>query len=470
MNMVLLPIYGLNAQSTVYNVDKQFSFAELHNDWRILVHTVLDVHPSATRYIDSTELIAVADSLELSIVDSMTESEFHLLVREWIREIGCGHLTAKPSTGWYTFQKSAQKILPMEVLVSENDLFVHKVGKYDSLMPAGSQILAIDNHTSAEILSSIRKIQQRDGYGTVFEDFQIEKLFRTYYTFVYGLNDGYSVVFKKETGDIDTLLIYPSDSKIKEVAKTDQSKSDLPEFSNVQLYFPEQLANTAVLDIDAFSRGNFKKYYKDVFALLEEQKVDNLIIDVRGNGGGYFPHGNYLLRYVLPNDFNFEFNRPDHQPDQSEYLRMTFISRMTKNLFALIPDQERGNGFRDYTIHYNVKSRHHFDGKIYVLTNGGSFSLSSYVAARLKHHAHAFVAGEETGGAEYGSNAVISYNLTLPATGVEVIIPYYFLSHSLETQVNGRGVQPDLSITTTWQDKMLGKDPCMAAVIEHIGY
>jgi C-terminal processing protease CtpA/Prc len=71
------------------------------------------------------------------------------------------------------------------------------------------------------------------------------------------------------------------------------------------------------------------------------------------------------------------------------------------------------------------------------VTDGGSFSMSSYVAAKLQHQTGAVLIGSETGGGEAGSNAILTYNLTLPETKIRVNLPYYVINHDVNPTPSG---------------------------------
>jgi len=134
----------------------------------------------------------------------------------------------------------------------------------------------------------------------------------------------------------------------------------------------------------------------------------------------------------------------------------------------LIPDRNRKDPDRNYKINYKPYKKNHYDNKIYVFTNGGTFSMSSYTTTKLKLHTNCTIIGEETGGTEIGSNAIIWYQLTLPNTKVQVAIPRFFIDHVVIPAIEGRGVIPDIPIKYELSDLLEGKDLEMEKVIELI--
>jgi C-terminal processing protease CtpA/Prc len=56
--------------------------------------------------------------------------------------------------------------------------------------------------------------------------------------------------------------------------------------------------------------------------------------------------------------------------------------------------------------YYKPKSKHHYNGNIYLLTGGNSFSATTLFAAAVKGQKNVIIVGEETGGAAYGKYGV----------------------------------------------------------------
>ena len=63
----------------------------------------------------------------------------------------------------------------------------------------------------------------------------------------------------------------------------------------------------------SYDTRKFKKTYKAIFKEIDEAGVDHLVIDLRGNGGGYFPNGNYFLRYLMREKFSYHFYESDRK-------------------------------------------------------------------------------------------------------------------------------------------------------------
>ena len=114
----------------------------------------------------------------------------------------------------------------------------------------------------------------------------------------------------------------------------------------------------------------------------------------------------------------------------------------------LIPTKNiKGESF--HAIGINPKNNNHFNGNIFVLTDGGTFSAASYVATILKQHANATTIGEDTGGGEAGSNGMLQMKYTLPESGIRFIFQYYHFKHDIKTNNKTNGLAADYEIPAT---------------------
>lgn len=107
-----------------------------------------------------------------------------------------------------------------------------------------------------------------------------------------------------------------------------------------------------------------------------------------------------------------------------------------------------------------------YSGKVFVLTDGASFSTSGHLASLLKYHGIGTFIGEESGGGAVVTDG--GKSITLKNTKMRA----YCATTVFKTAVNGlpegRGVIPDYEVKPSLDDYLRGKDPQLEKALELI--
>ncbi|MFZ1312174.1 MAG: S41 family peptidase, partial [Chitinophagaceae bacterium] len=118
-------------------------------------------------------------------------------------------------------------------------------------------------------------------------------------------------------------------------------------------------------------------------------------------------------------------------------------------LFITLFTRRRNDGnyhFGYFERHYfRPKKNNHYNGKVYIVTGGNSFSATTLFTGALVKQNNVIVVGEETGGGAYGNSAWLIPYATLPETGVRFRLPLFRLVIDKTVPKNGRGVQPEIT-------------------------
>jgi len=417
----------------------------LQSDFNRLHEAILNYHPAPLDYISLEELEALRDEKLKHLTEDMSASDFHIIVRQYLAAVQCGHTIARPSASWYSSVKGKQVLVPFDVYMANDKVYVKTLYTDGKELKPGDQVLEINGRSIQDVLEDMRAIQPRDGSTQSFVEYNVIRYFRTYHLFLYGIQPQHQINAKTERGDAYEVTLDAAKSGGKKTA-IDRPGSLVKKLDNDwATLFVDTSTQVAYLDIDGFGSDKYKKFYRQVFDYIGEANPDHLIIDLRNNGGGYFPNGNTLLTYLDENPIDFNFYRPVRSFEKDRNVSMRFFSKMTSVLFATMPDKNDVEGRKTYHIKYKP-AKTQYTGQIHVIINGGSFSMSGYVAAHLKGKPNVTFYGSETGGTAYGSNAVLNHVLNMPHSQIRVNIPYYHLSHPSRHPKNGSGVKPDIEL------------------------
>ena len=196
-------------------------------------------------------------------------------------------------------------------------------------------------------------------------------------------------------------------------------------------------ANTCVLDIDGFIGDNLK--IDTLLLKIQQKKYQNLIIDLRNNGGGSFetasPLGNFisansLIAGFFPN--NKWYQTHDRYPTVSDTSRFTAFNNGTIEEFYQAANANLG-------VYFKTKPNSEvFKGKIYLLVNHGTASTSEVVTMAIKEHRLGTIVGTKTAGSLLSIKWFKindTFNLAIPTND--------FIS-TLGYRVDKKGIEPDV--------------------------
>jgi C-terminal processing protease CtpA/Prc len=187
------------------------------------------------------------------------------------------------------------------------------------------------------------------------------------------------------------------------------------------------------------------------FAQLREAKVENLVLDLRGNGGGEDMYGALLVSYLSAESFGY-FDRIEVTED-----------------YAQFGETLRRDGRRLMLSHDGLQvqepAQDRFTGKVYLLIDGWTFSTAADVATVAHHNGLATFVGEETGGGYDGNTSGVSGDIALVHSGFGVRVPrWMYTTANVGHAYPGRGVPPDHHVPGTAEEALTGRDPQLELV------
>jgi len=211
----------------------------------------------------------------------------------------------------------------------------------------------------------------------------------------------------------------------------------------------DTLKSTAYMQLSTFSSGNkLRKFFRHSFKRMNKLSVKYLIIDLRINTGGSINIATKLTKYLA----NHPFNVADsiYTKQRSYYYAKHIKPKLGFYLNALFNTRKLGDGnyhmVKYETTLHKPKKNNHFDGNIYYLTAGYTFSASTLHLSQMAAQKNMLVVGEETGGGYYGLSAVNTPYLHLPNSGLRISIPKYRQVFDAARPKTGRGFMPNVYV------------------------
>jgi len=233
--------------------------------------------------------------------------------------------------------------------------------------------------------------------------------------------------------------------------------------------------NIAILSVRDFQDGDYKDFYRQTFKLIESLETEYLIIDLRDNHGGELPDAMDLFTYFSDSSFTF-IDNPVLASENSLYHERYFIedagivnvllailypaTMITRSIFIAMIEEKDGYLYLPLAEADTKKvSPYNFDGKVYVMINGGTFSASCLLSSNLRSMDNVMFVGEETGGAQNGTVAGKMARLILPSSKLRLLCGLMTIKPTHQGGEHGRGIMPDIEIKPDLQDHRHGIDP-----------
>jgi len=491
------------------------SVSELHEDVDKAYSQLQRFHPKLYQFVSKAELDSKFESLKKDIDRPMGSSEFYERLAVVIKEVRQGHLMLRPPTRRYS--KSELKALnklkfefnDLDFEILENKLWVKGTLGKDSTM-VGNEVLAIDKESTKKLVDKYKSLFSSDGFNTTYHDRYVGRNFSNFYYSDKGFRDSLVLLLKKKDSiyfrtfrwigkggsakkDSSASKEPKKISKVDKIAFKEKQKAKR-KAGRKRGYVPSRdyyLRNfdfigkdnsVGYLKIRGFGQGNQKKFYKETFAKIDSAKCDNLIIDLRDNGGGSLAEIENLYAYLalkpfrLVNNAETKTNIPATKSLFSKrgvgFFGGTLRLLGAPGLLAYdLLHSKKENGKRHYKLtksKLKELNRNSFKGKIYVLTNGYSFSASSILSTNLQANNRATFVGEETGGSYNGTVAGQSKFVTLPNSKVRMKFGMMQIETPYKSEPNGYGVKPDIEIIPTQNDRLENRDPELEWVLRDI--
>lgn len=414
--------------------EKIYPANQYKQDLNQLGNTLLEVHPNALKFISKAAFWESIEAKQALITDNTTYGEFVWFCSEIIANVHCSH-TNMGSFYYEDMLLPVTKRFPLQTRWVNNKLFVVDPLDNEYHVKVKDEIISINGVSVTKIMDDIYKHIASQGYIETTK----ERIFNMWCAVLipYALHfpEQFSIILAKSNNPI----------LLRQSATTPSPFFDQSiDFAgkNLDLKITKS-TSTAFLTIASFNyyRWNdfdvFKNFIDSSFNVIRTNGINNLVIDLRFNGGGSQSASIHLLQYLVNNPFTY-------------YSTAQFPGKQAK-----IEGEE---------VVYPFENR--FKGDCYFIIDGFGNSTTGHFMSIIKYFKIGTIVGEEL-----GSNQFCSAGMTTRRLANTKLV-YYIANNTHEslavTLPDETGILPDFYVTQSLDDYLNNIDAVKAFTLQLI--
>ncbi|MDN5288659.1 MAG: hypothetical protein JWR38_4933 [Mucilaginibacter sp.] len=445
-------------------VAKKLAVKSMHDDLFILWSAIKEMHPAYGMYTAPDSLQKLYAQIAGSIDTPLYENDFISRVYPLISKLGCGHTQLKHSEG---YKRVKTPHLPFEVLVRGNQAWVttHQVAALNT----GDEIVSMNNVPVEEIIAHGSALYAGDGYNKTFKELFLSEYdgFEDACNNYYHWQPPYHISLRTKQGALKTIEVNVA---VKGAPQLENSKT-VDNYTNWIIakntdYLPLRFlknGSTAWFEAHSYQYSD-TIIFKEAFKQIHEKGVKNLIIDLRHNTGGDIRVAAKLLSYLANSPFpmvgSVKSRLPNIAINHFEKYFDTTLTASFNQSFKPTNLKEGSYYHADFKPVFGnlidiipLDKSAHFDGNLFVLIDGATFSAGAHTSIAIKTFCKnaKFIGRETAGGAEGCSGGTIQH-LTLPNTHIIVEFPWLRFVSVAKHPALGHGIMPDYRVVYNPED------------------
>ena len=500
MNQVIKIIFLFISSSLAFgqnSIDDAFSQRKMKKDLKIFKQIRKEANSGLHKYRSREQIDSLYNWADQEITRLHTYRDFYNLISAITDFEGSTHnTTSLPKKLTRKTKNEKTGYFPIPIKIVENTVCSNL---HYGEIPVGAEIISINNKPVDSLIPTFYKYYTTDGDNKTGKQIGINRNFSIYYRYQYGAKDSFKIVYKSPSSEIEQLTIieaisyasYKENFKNRNSYTHDRLQNEGPEEN--ELYQYKQIDDkTGLLTLNSFSMGNeetdehktYKNFLDSTFTGLQSKGIENLIVDVRNNGGGTDP--NDLVTYSYLTSRNFQESKQvwisfQKIPMLKHYnstipviLRPFGIGKYNKLFQERFPTKKENRYYissESSEMRIRKPNKKAFKGQIYLLISPRVASAGSLFAAMVAGNENTITIGEETMGGYYGHNGHTTLEYVLPKSKIITSFSIDNIEQDVPQKANQskkRGIIPKHEIPQTFEDFLQNHDTQLAFTLDLI--
>ncbi|WP_263385880.1 S41 family peptidase [Granulicella arctica] len=185
-----------------------------------------------------------------------------------------------------------------------------------------------------------------------------------------------------------------------------------------------------------------------------------LIIDLRGNPGGGIG-GLTLMSYLTPDRLPIGYSRNRKMAqERKDPASLPIFDRVPRSKLAIPGLALKFMGKTSVFLYTEAQGKRSFHGRVLILVNEHTTGAAEMVAQFAQENKLAIIAGAKTPG------RLVSRSATKLGSGYRLIVPVAAYISAKGTQIEGKGITPDIEIPWSYTDAAAGRDNQLETAVE----
>jgi hypothetical protein len=458
------------AQSLSSEIDiyKKLPKDSLIGDFVVLNQLITELHPGAYLHCSSDKFEHFYDSLLVTINKDLTIVEFYSMVALLTAKVKDGHTWVD---NWPIKNAFDQKtIFPFNLYSIKDSVYVNQVGAKELNEWKGTRIISINYRSIKDIIGQITPTLNIEGNNTSSINYALRDF--PFYYYLIDSSGIFNIQYLDKENQVKNAIINGINYKNfrKEVRRI---------VAPITKEFIDD--KVGILTVNTFNIGDFeymeieyKKYLDDFFSELSKRNINELVIDLRGNGGGSAEISNYLFAYLTSQPYYYfdyvgwklsNLSKFKSICTTPEYLNDIDTNRLGRKngLYIETETPKKDN----WWFEKQQGKKKCFTGHVTTIIDGGCFSTTGHFIALLRNNRIGRIVGECSHGSYYSNDGGLMFRL--PHSKLEVRIPFaQFRMRMPLFEYNTQGICPDIEILKAPEELRTGDDGILNLIIKDI--
>jgi len=359
-------------------------------------------------------------------------------------------------------------------------------------IPLGAEIISVNEVTAAELTARLARYYHSDGFSEPYKnELAFGKGLKEKYLIEFGPHSQYRIKYKWE-GVEKTLNLPGLDAETFKQLQEKRHTLGLDSLLRKEKYSFSRVSNNLYqLSIRGFdfaqspqdsSYARYEAFLDSAFALLNQNRHNRLILDLRYNtgGAGFLYEKTFTYMSDRPfRDANFAYSSFNEVPEKEALVISSFFlangvrnsADLEVHLKQRFPVGVNGKYYLNDSFNPLIlPHKTPFRGTVFLLVDEQIASAGAHLASLVKSYTNCITIGQETCGGYYEHNGHLPFIYQLPHTGIQTGFSIVYVNQdarSLENQAKGSGIVPDIVIEPTLDEFFKQQDAAINYILSN---